>query len=177
MNLRLPLPQACTCKGALLARRLDNSATAIFRVRISASQQWRDYLLEIGAGRLKDAQGRTIIPPDLLCHGDIVDEIYGTAISSPIIESLRNKAILAPKNVDVDAVNKKVLDRLNVSNVEEERHFKSIDEIADDDTDQHMHYPIEYLNSLNPPGVPPHDLHLKKGAIVMLLHHLDVPNM
>ena len=84
--------------------------------------------------------------------------------------------MFASKNMDVDAMNKKVLDRLNVSNVEEERHFKSIDEIADDGTDQHMHYPIEYLNSLNPPGVPPHDLHLKEGAIVMLLRNLAVHN-
>ncbi|VDL68499.1 unnamed protein product [Nippostrongylus brasiliensis] len=36
--------------------------------------------------------------------------------------------------------------------------------------------PTEYLNSLIPPGMPLHNLHLKKGTIVMLMRNLDIHN-
>ena len=33
---------------------------------------------------------------------------------------------------------------------------------------------IEYINSLNPNGMPPHKLRLKPGAVVMLLRNLNI---
>jgi hypothetical protein len=35
-------------------------------------------------------------------------------------------------------------------------------------------YPMEFLNSISIPGLPPHELRLKKNAIVMLLRNLNV---
>lgn len=37
-------------------------------------------------------------------------------------------------------------------------------------------YPTEYINSLTPNGLPPHDLQLKKGAIVILIRNMDIRN-
>lgn len=37
-----------------------------------------------------------------------------------------------------------------------------------------MTYPSEYLNSINTAELPPHELKLKKNAIIMLLRNLDV---
>lgn len=52
--------------------------------------------------------------------------------------------------------------------------YESIDTVTE--TAQAIQYPIEFLNSLEP-GMPPHNLLLKKGAPIMLLRNLDSPRL
>ena len=49
--------------------------------------------------------------------------------------------------------------------------FSSIDTMVDQD--QVVQFPAEFLNSLQPPGMPPHNLVLKRGSPMMLLRNLD----
>ena len=42
-----------------------------------------------------------------------------------------------------------------------------------DDPDEVSNYPTEFLNTLQPDGLPPYNLTLKVGSIVMLLRNLD----
>lgn len=55
-----------------------------------------------------------------------------------------------------------------------ERVYHSADDVVDEDADAAL-YPPEWLHTLQPSGMPPHALHLKVGAPVMLLRNLSAP--
>ena len=85
---------------------------------------------------------------------------------------LKERAILTPRNDDADAINDYMFKQLSGESVT----YNSADEICKASTDnleQHDHYPIEFLNSLNFPGMPPHALHLKTELPIMLLRNIN----
>ena len=55
----------------------------------------------------------------------------------------------------------------------EVRVFKSVDTAMSDD--EAVQYPTELLNSLELPGMPPHELSLKVGAPIIVLRSLEPP--
>ena len=50
--------------------------------------------------------------------------------------------------------------------------YLSADSVKCDIADEADNYPMEFINSLTPSGMPPHRLNLKVGCIVMLLRNL-----
>ena len=78
---------------------------------------------------------------------------------------LYNRAIICPKNDDVQQINEAMLKLM--PGVEET--FYSIDQVNDQDA----RIPIEIVNKLNPQGMPLHVLSLKLGSIVMLMRNLN----
>uniref|UniRef100_W5LVL5 ATP-dependent DNA helicase n=1 Tax=Lepisosteus oculatus TaxID=7918 RepID=W5LVL5_LEPOC len=75
---------------------------------------------------------------------------------------LSERALLALKNDAVDYINDRMLKKVPG----EATVFKSVDTVVD--IDDVVQYPVEFLNTLHPPGVPPHNLSLKIGCPVML---------
>ncbi|KHJ92917.1 hypothetical protein OESDEN_07182 [Oesophagostomum dentatum] len=51
---------------------------------------------------------------------------------------------------------------------------KEVDIAITEDEDDAAHYPVEFLNNCEGQRLPPYGLHLKEGAIVMLLKNVDV---
>nr|GEW09811.1 hypothetical protein [Tanacetum cinerariifolium]GEX57138.1 hypothetical protein [Tanacetum cinerariifolium] len=80
-----------------------------------------------------------------------------------------SRDILSTKNEHVDNINNELIDRFP----SEEKVYYSFDE-AEDDT--HNFYPLEFLNSLNMTGLPPHCLRLKIRCLIILLRNLDLEN-
>ena len=84
---------------------------------------------------------------------------------------IRERAILAPKNESVTKLNLQVQRMLPGNG----KSYLSIDTVMD--PSEAVHYPMEFLNSLDPSGCPPHILHLKVGAPIILLRNLDSPRL
>ena len=86
------------------------------------------------------------------------------------LEALRSRAILAPKNDVVNEINEQILERFPANSVVE---YASADVIADGCDHDYALYPVEFLNSIDLPGLPAHKLRLCPGAIIILLRNLD----
>nr|CAI5869674.1 unnamed protein product [Callosobruchus analis] len=51
--------------------------------------------------------------------------------------------------------------------------YLSVDSVETEDNSERLNFTIEFLNSINPSGIPQHRLRLKVGTVVMLLRDLN----
>ena len=132
--------------------------------------EFADWLLRLGNGTLSatvnDIPDRITIPKQC----DIVANTIVNDMFSDISETseLADKVILTPKNEDSVQLNQEVLQKLPG---DAHIYFSADEALSDDDVSM---YPVEFLNSLTPSGMPPHKLSLKTGAVIMLLRNLDI---
>jgi ATP-dependent DNA helicase PIF1 len=88
-----------------------------------------------------------------------------------------SRAILTPKNANVDYINNIAIDMMEAS--PDVISLKSVDSIVPEhyDTAQPFNpvsiYPEEFLNTISLSGMPPHDLKIKLGAPCILLRTMD----
>ncbi|GFX67062.1 ATP-dependent DNA helicase [Trichonephila clavipes] len=133
------------------------------------ASRFSEQLLDIGNGRIQlyeDTQNIQL--PEKFCNivatkDELIKNIFPDLRHSYTDHALRERAILAAKNLDVDAINFKIQQSLPGKEIT----FKSIDTVVD--PDEVVNYPVEFLNSLDLPGMPPHNLRLKIGSPIILL--------
>ncbi|GBP22164.1 hypothetical protein EVAR_10674_1 [Eumeta japonica] len=82
---------------------------------------------------------------------------------------LGERAILAAKNKDIEDLNATIQTFLPGQLVSS----KSVDTVMNQD--DVLNYPTEFLNSLELPGLPPHNLQLKVGTVVIMLRNINEP--
>ena len=138
----------------------------------SNSEIFARNLLRLGDGKVKQIEENQILLP----FGKITNAPLELALR--VFPNLENnyrkknwfseRAILAPKNDKVSSINSSLLTTIPG----DEQTFRSIDSVEEDIA---VDYPVEFLNSLNPPGMPPHLLRLKIWAPVILLRTLNPP--
>jgi hypothetical protein len=133
-----------------------------------AAIEFAQYLLDVGNDSLNDSEDEMPIPQNCICDGDLAEAVFGHHIAGENWEQMTKTAILAPLNIGVDEINENVLNMLPGDEIV----YKSIDKIetVNKNDDQ---YQLEFVNSLNPPGLPLHELKLKKNCCVMLMRNMN----
>lgn len=135
-------------------------------------------LLMLGNGEIvKDPITDVIKLPDSFCNimqsmEDLKNNVFpNVELNHKSHKWLCERAILAPRNDNVHQINHEIQCKIPG----ESFFFKSIDTVLD--ANEAVNYPVEFLNSLNPSGMPQHKLILKVGSPIMLLRNLDAPKL
>ncbi|XP_013607568.1 PREDICTED: uncharacterized protein LOC106314194 [Brassica oleracea var. oleracea] len=151
-------------------------------------KEFSDWLLKVGEGRPESEQvgaddgyhdQMVNIDPTLLKETkeeslkQVVDAAYGdTNQIEASKSSYTDKAILTPRNDTVDEINAYTISKTTG----ESKDYYSYDsfEVSESQSNQNETlYAIEYLNSMEFPGLSSHKLTLKVGAPIMLLRNIN----
>lgn len=134
--------------------------------------EFADWLLTLGNGELSSeiGEGYVNISADFISTNSLIDHVFGSNINTSDISAYSSKAIVCPLNDDCVKINNEVLDIIIGDIIS----YYSVDSIIVEDESDRLNIPLEYLNSLTPSGMPPHELKLKKGAIVILIRNMNI---
>ena len=143
-----------------------------------AAGEFADQLLSIGDGKYPiDTSPDFIQLPEnigtFVCNIDqLVARVYPDLLSNfRNISWLSERCIFAPLNETTHAINGALVAQLPGDFVE----YRSLDSVPD--KSQAVHFPIEFLNSLEVSGFPSHFLSLKVAAPIIILRSLDPPRL
>ncbi|XP_060855219.1 uncharacterized protein LOC132932888 [Metopolophium dirhodum] len=142
-------------------------------MRADHDADFATWLLELGNGRLPAVDGvpNTVqIPRQMVCDvDDLIDFVYPQQMSLANVDEFARRIVVCPTNEDCRGVNRDVMERVDGAQMS----YTAVDTMMADDPDEVANFPTEFLNSLEPDGLPPYRLTLKVGCIVMLLRNLD----
>jgi len=148
-------------------------------MRAQSDPWFSEYLLRIGNGTEETIGDDYVRLPDDIVIGYTDTEVAVNKLIQDVFPSLEehvtsatymsSRAILSTKNEHVDRLNAMMIERFPG----EEKVYHSFDTIVDDPQN---HFPIDFLNSITPNGLPPHELKLKINCPVILLRNLDLNN-
>ena len=138
--------------------------------------QFSQWLLDVGHGRNCDQDGYIEIPRHMVTYNEdhLILRTYGDIREVPkalLPKYFLDRAILAPRNTDVQQTNAKILESMPG----EELIYDSADTIEQDGASENHHddIPQDFFHSLEPPSLPLAHLNLKIGCPIMLLRNLD----
>ncbi|XP_074115969.1 ATP-dependent DNA helicase pif1-like [Cotesia typhae] len=143
-----------------------------------SAKTFAQQLLDMGDGKIPvDPSTQEISFPQNFCQLQSSIEDLDNKVFPNIASNFKNhdwlceRAILAPKNDDVNKIN----DRIQLKIPGTFTEYKSIDTVTEEN--DAINYPVEFLNSLEPPEMPSHKLTLKIGSPILLLRNLNTPKL
>lgn len=150
----------------------------VYLKKDSTAEQFSQQLLKIGDGKHPiDRVTNEISFPSNFCQMEsslqnVINKVFPD-IANKFTDHdwLYERAILAPKNEDVKKLNHLILSSIPGELVK----YSSIDTVTD--VNESVNYPVEFLNSLEPSGMPSHILNLKIGVPLMIIRNLDPPKL
>ena len=126
---------------------------------------FKQWILDLGDGNLNNTTSQVNIPQQCILTNDIVNSVF------PDFINFTNTVIVTPLNEHTNQINRQVL-QIFRPEIEPTTYF-SVDTMIEDEENEISHVPTEFLNSLNPSGMPEHTLLLKVGCPVILIRNLD----
>lgn len=147
-------------------------------MRLHHSQEdasFAEWLLDVGHGRHIDNDGKINIPQSMitLTEDELINKIYGDidsiALTPPPVDYFLDHAIIAPRNIDVQDTNDKILKKMQGPDII----YHSADSLEDEGEGVHNDIPDDFLRTVEPPSLPLSELKMKIGCPLMLLHNLD----
>ncbi|KAH7816885.1 putative DNA helicase [Monocercomonoides exilis] len=145
-------------------------------MRTGADTAFASFLRKVGDGDISimDENKKIDVSWWRINEDQLIQSVFGNKFNEvEEIKMMKDRCILCTKNDDTFEVNSQILDLIN----SESRTYTSADSAEfEDPNDDFTSFSIEYLNSLIYSGLPPHQLRLKVGAIVILLRNLDLAN-
>ncbi|WVZ93826.1 hypothetical protein U9M48_039780 [Paspalum notatum var. saurae] len=148
-------------------------------MRAQSDPWFAGYLLRVGNGTEEDDSDGYIRLSDEICvpytgkdtdlHRLIEDVFPMLDDNMTDPNYITSRAILSTRNDCVDRINMRMIHHFRG----EEMVYHSFDQAEDD---PHNYYPLEFLNSLTPNGLPPHVLRLKINCPIILLRNIDPAN-
>lgn len=85
-----------------------------------------------------------------------------------IVHNYKNHSWLSERAIIID------VDELNFQ-IQSEIAHESVDSATT--PDDVVNYPTEFLNSLDLPGLPPHNIQLKVGSVILMLRNINRPHL
>ncbi|WOH00740.1 hypothetical protein DCAR_0520114 [Daucus carota subsp. sativus] len=180
---------ACDARGWLASdKEWDEALTECkSEKQKETARRFNQWVLDIGNGKIPSCTetGDVFddvdieIPEEFCIKSDnfsveeIINSTYPELLSNYKDEVyMRGRAILSPTNEIVHEVNAVILEKLP-GQVHSFLSIDSAEEIGESEEEFNASFPIEYLNALNEPGLPPHNLLLKENVVVMLMRNLN----
>ena len=171
--------KACLCRSPLWAQAQVFNLVRNERCRgDDEAENYANWLLQLGNGTLPvwhNTFDVVRLPDDICIEGEdlealidfVYEDIKNVALEEQeLLEYFSDRVIVSPLNRSVNKLNEFVQGLRRG----EKREFLSADTAQ---SDEDVIYPIEFLNSIELPGLPPHKLILQIGDAVILLRNLD----
>ncbi|TVU14783.1 hypothetical protein EJB05_38276, partial [Eragrostis curvula] len=172
---RAQITDACLLRSYIWEKTRKIKLTR--NMRAQKDLWFSEYLLRIGNGTEKVVVDDYVqIPDDVIIDysedgiDNLINNVFkGLMDNVSCAVYMSERAILSTKNEHVDALNSKMIDMFPG----ESRTYYSFDSVDDDKINS---YPLDFLNSLTPNGLPPHELKIKVNCPLILLRNLDPHN-